>query len=208
VNDFAVPRTTDAHGAAAVAAAARARRGPSAAFWGMALFVASEATLFAMLIGTYFYLRFKNIHWPPAGVPEPKVLVPLVLLGVLVATSVPMQLAARAGRAGRLGAVRLLLAVALVVQSGYFAMEVHEYFGDLSKFVPSAHAYGSIYFLLLGADHAHVALGLLMNLWLLGKLARGLTTYRLNALTAIAFYWHAVNVITIAVTLSILSAAL
>ncbi len=208
MNEFAVPRTTDAHGAAEVAAAARARRGPTAAFWGMALFVASEATLFAMLIGTYFYLRFKNVHWPPAGTPDPKLVVPLVLLGALVATSVPMQLAARAGRAGRLGAVRLLLAAALVVQSGYFAMAVHEYLGDLSRFAPSAHAYGSIYFLLLGADHAHVALGLLMNLWLLGKLARGLTTYRLNALTAIAFYWHAVNVITIAVTLTILSAAL
>jgi cytochrome c oxidase subunit 3 len=208
VNEYAVPRSTEARGAADVVAAARARRGPTTAFWGMALFVASEATLFAMMIGTYFYLRIKNLDWPPHGIPEPKVVVPLVLLGVLVAGSVPMQLAVRAGRAGRLAAARSFLLVALVVQSGYFAMEVHEYAGDLSKFRPAAHAYGSIYFLLLGADHAHVGLGLLLNLWLLGKLVRGLTTYRLNALGAIVFYWHAVNVITIAVTLTILSARL
>jgi cytochrome c oxidase subunit III len=208
VNEYAVPRSTESRGSAEVVAAARARRGPSPAFWGMALFVASETTLFAIMIGTYFYLRFKNVHWPPAGLPEPKVVVPLVLLGVLLTTSVPMQLAARAGRQGRLPVVRLFLMLALVVQAGYFAMEVHEYFGDLSKFGPAAHAYGSIYFLLLGADHAHVALGLLMNAWLLAKLGRGLTTYRLNALTAIAFYWHAVNAITLAVALTTLSAAL
>ncbi len=47
---------------------------------------------------------------------------------------------------------------------------------DLSRFSPSDHAYGSIYFLLLGADHAHVALGLLFDVWLLAKLVRGLTT--------------------------------
>jgi heme/copper-type cytochrome/quinol oxidase subunit 3 len=184
------------------------RREPSLAWWGMALFVAAETTLFGVLVATYFYLRFKNVEWPPHGVPEPKLVVPLVLLGVLVLTSVPMQLALRAVHARRLGAARLLLVLALAVQAGYFAMQVHEYAGDLGRFAPSDHAYGSIYYTLLGADHAHVALGLLLDLWLLGKLARGLTRYRLNAFSAITLYWHAVNVITIAVTLTTLSPAL
>jgi heme/copper-type cytochrome/quinol oxidase subunit 3 len=184
------------------------RREPSLAWWGMALFVAAETTLFGVLVATYFYLRFKNVEWPPHGIPEPKLVVPLVLLGVLVLTSVPMQLALRAVQARRLGAARLLLVLALVVQAGYFAMQVHEYAGDLGRFAPSDHAYGSIYYTLLGADHAHVALGLLLDLWLLGKLARGLTRYRLNAFSAITLYWHAVNVITIAVTLTTLSPAL
>jgi heme/copper-type cytochrome/quinol oxidase subunit 3 len=184
------------------------RREPSLAWWGMALFVAAETTLFGVLVATYFYLRFKNVEWPPHGIPEPKLGVPLVLLAVLVVTSVPMQLALRAVYARRLGAARLLLALALIVQAGYFAMQVHEYAGDLGRFAPSDHAYGSIYYTLLGADHAHVALGLLLDLWLLGKLARGLTRYRLNAFSAITLYWHAVNVITIAVTLTTLSPAL
>jgi cytochrome c oxidase subunit III len=208
VTDFAVSNTTEARNAAEAAAAARARGRPSLAWWGMAMFVASETTLFAMMIGSYFLLRFKNLRWPPAGIPEPKLVLPLVLLGVLLATAVPVFLAVRAGRGGRLPAARIFLVGALVVQAGYFAMEVHEYFGDLSRFSPSDHAYGSIYFLLLGADHAHVALGLLFDLWLLGKLVRGMTTYRLNALSAIAFYWYAVYAITIAVTLTTLSARL
>jgi heme/copper-type cytochrome/quinol oxidase subunit 3 len=207
MSDFAVPRSTDARNAAEAAAVARARRGPTVAWWGMAMFVASETALFAMMIGSYFYTRFKNVDWPPQGIAEPKVVVPLILLGVILTTSGPMQLSARAGRAGRLGAARRFLLAALVVQAGYFAMQVHLYFDDLSKFTPQQHAYGSLYFTLLGADHAHVALGLLFDVWLLGKLARGLTTYRLNALGAIAFYWHAVNVITLAVTLTVLSPA-
>jgi heme/copper-type cytochrome/quinol oxidase subunit 3 len=188
--------------------AARRPRPRPLGWWGMAMFVAGEVTLFGVMIATYFYLRFKNVTWPPRGVPEPKVVVPLVLLAVLLATSVPVQAAVRAGRAGRAGAVRRLFALALLVQGGYFAMSVHDYIGDLSHFSASDHAYGSIYFLLLGADHAHVALGLLLDLWLLGKLAGGLTRYRSNALAAIALYWHAVNAITLAVTLTILSAAL
>jgi cytochrome c oxidase subunit III len=184
------------------------RPGPSKAWWGMAMFVAGESALFAMMIGTYFYLRFKNVQWPPHGIPEPKVVVPLVLLAVLLATSVPMQLALVSGRAGRLGRTRILLLLALVVQAGYFAMQVHEYANDLSQFRPSENAYASIYYTLLGADHAHIAIGILFNLWLIAKLMRGFTAYRLRALEAIAFYWLAVNMITLVVTLTILSAAL
>lgn len=184
------------------------RRGQSLGWWGMAMFVAAESALFAMLVGTYFYLRFKNLEWPPHGIPEPKVAVPLVLLGALVAAGVPMWLAARAGSTGRLPAARAFLTLALVVQAGVFAMDVHEYAGDLSRFRPADHAYASIYYVLLGAAHAHVAAGLLFDVWLLGKLARGLTPYRLNALSAIALYWYAVDVLAVVVTLTILSAAL
>ena len=184
------------------------RREPSRAWWGMAMFIAAEDTLFGVMVATYFYLSFMNVEWPPQGIPKPVLAVPLVLLGVLLLTSVPMQLALVAAHARRLAAVRRLLALALFVQAGYFAMQVHQYADDLGRFTPSEHAYGSIYFTLLGADHAHVALGLLLNLWLLGKLARGLTRYRLNALSAITFYWHAVNAITIVVTLTTLSPAL
>ncbi|MGH3026165.1 MAG: cbb3-type cytochrome c oxidase subunit I, partial [Gaiellaceae bacterium] len=41
-------------------------------WWGMAIFVASEATLFGTIVGTYVYLSLQNPHWPPAGVAEPK----------------------------------------------------------------------------------------------------------------------------------------
>jgi heme/copper-type cytochrome/quinol oxidase subunit 3 len=174
----------------------------------MAMVIAAEATLFAMMIGSYFLLRFKNIAWPPRGIPEPKVVLPLVLLGVLLLSLVPVQLAWRAARDGLIARARVLIVSAVILQAGYFAMEVHLFDDDLHDFTPHTHAYGSIYYTLLGASHAHIALGLLLNLWLLWKLSRGLTQYRLNGFHAITFYWVAVGAITTAVTLTTLSPAL
>jgi cytochrome c oxidase subunit III len=182
--------------------------GRPTAWWGMLILVASEATLFGAFIGTYFYLRFKNPAWPPDGLPEPKVVVPLIMTGVLLSTSIPVQLASNAARAGRLAATRAWILLALVVQAGYFAYEVHDFDDQLRVFDITHNAYSSIYYTLLGADHAHVALGLLFNLWLLWKLAGGLTRYRVHATQAIAFYWHAINALTLVVTLTLLSAAI
>ena len=177
-------------------------------WWGMAIFVASEATLFGALLGTYWYLRFKAVHWPPLGTPEPKVVLPLVLTAILVATSVPMQMALRAAQERRLAATRLLLAVALAAQATYFGLQIHLFLDDLAKFSPGEHAYGSIYFTLLGAHHAHVGIGLLLDVWFLLRLSTGLTRYRLSGLWAATFFWHFVNGLAVLVVLTQVSPAL
>ena len=183
-------------------------RGSGVGFWGMAMVVASEVTLFGTFIGTYYYLRFTNVHWPPPGTPEPRVVVPLIMVGVLATTSLTMQLAARAARRARLWTARLFLVWALTVQCGYLVYEIHDYVAQLHRSAPQDNAYSSIYYTLLGADHAHVAIGILLVAWLLWKLLRGLTRYRLNAIQVVAFYWHAVNLLTLIVTGVLLSATL
>jgi cytochrome c oxidase subunit III len=208
VSERLVPRTTEARNAREAAVLAGRRRGPSVAFWGMAMLVASEVTLFGTFVGSYYYLRFGARHWPPTGTPEPRVAVPLIMVGLLVTTSLPMQLAASAARRGRLWRTRFLLVWALVVQCGYLAWAIHDYVHQLHRSTPQDNAYSSIYYVLLGADHAHVAVGILLVVWLLLKLARGLTMYRLNATQAVAFYWHAVNVLTLIVLGVLLSARL
>jgi cytochrome c oxidase subunit III len=200
------PRTTEARSAAEVARLARERLGLPTALWGMAMVIASEGTIFGALVGTYWYLHLRAAEWPPAGIPEPRVVVPMVLAGVLLLTSIPMQLASVAVRAGRVAATRFFIVVALIVQAGYFAFEVHDFGDELKKFDITHNAYSSIYYTLLGADHAHVAVGLLLDVWLLWKLARGLTMYRLNATLAITWYWHFVNVLTVVVIGTLTSA--
>jgi cytochrome c oxidase subunit III len=200
------PHTTEARNAAEVARLARERLGLPTALWGMLMVIASEGTIFGTLVGTYWYLHLRAPEWPPDGIPEPRVVVPMVLAGVLLLTSIPMQLASLAVRAGRLAATRFFIVVALVVQSGYFAFEVHDFGDELKKFDITHNAYSSIYYTLLGADHAHVAVGLVLNVWLLWKLARGLTMYRLNATLAITWYWHFVNVLTVVVIGTLTSA--
>jgi heme/copper-type cytochrome/quinol oxidase subunit 3 len=202
-----VPRTTAATGRDAVRRAVARRSGPPAAWWGMAMFVVSEGVLFGAFVGTFFYLRFNDPVWPPHGDPEPKVVIPIVMVAVLSTTSFLMQGAWRAVREGLLGLTRALVVTALVVQSGYFAYEVNDYADQLRKLPVSRDAYSSIHYVLLGADHAHVFVGILFDVWLIWKLARGITTYRANALQAITWYTHFVNVLTWVVIGTITSAA-
>lgn len=208
VPESAVPHTTEARNVREVIALVPRRREPSVALWGMAMFVASEATLLVSMIASYYYLRFQTPTWPPAADPKPEVAIPLILVAVLALTSVPMLLAVGAARQGRLMATRLLIAAALVVQVGYFVYEVHDFARQVHHDPISTDAYSSIYFTLLGADHAHVFVGLVLSVWLLWKLLRGLTMYRLNAVQVVAFYWVVVNVLTLVITGVLLSVRL
>ncbi|HZP73230.1 MAG TPA: cytochrome c oxidase subunit 3 [Gaiellaceae bacterium] len=201
-----IPRTTAATGSDVPRVLAR-RTGPPAAWWGMLMLVASESVLFGAFIGTFFYLRFNDPQWPPAGDPHPKILLPVIWALVLATTSPLMQLAWRAARRGSLMAVRSFIVVALAIQTAYFGWEVHDYHDELSAMPIGRDAYTSIHYVLLGADHAHVFAGLLFDLWLLWKFSRGITTYRANALQAITWYWHFVVILTLVVTAAITSAA-
>jgi heme/copper-type cytochrome/quinol oxidase subunit 3 len=85
------------------------------------------------------------------------------------------------------------------VQSAYLGVQIHEFLSDLDKVSPKQSGYGSIYVTLIGAHHVHVVAGILMELWLLGRLFGGLTNYRLTALRVIALYWYFVNAVAIPV---------
>ena len=202
MTEYSITRSMDATTARATARASRERLAHANGWWGMLIFVLTEATLFIMLFATYYYLRFRNVHWPPPGVPEPKVLVPALLTGVLLGTSVLMQSAVAAARRADLSFARLALAGAALVQAAYLVAQIHLFLDDLDKFQPSGSAYASIYFVLLGTHHTHVLVGVLLNAWLLLRLLPGITNYRFVGLHAATLYWHFVNLAAIPVLLT------
>jgi cytochrome c oxidase subunit III len=203
-----VTRSEEARSGVAAAYAARRRRALPSGVWGIALLVATESALFGTLLASYWYLRAKNVDWPPPGVESPKVVLPLALTGILVTTSVPMALAARAVRAARPERAMLLLLLAVAVQGAYLGLQIHLFASDFDKFSPSGSAYGSIYFTLLGAHHVHVLVGMLLNLFLAARLLSGLTNYRAIGVRAAAIYWHFVNIVAVFVVLTQLSPSL
>jgi len=203
-----VTRSTRAESAPAAARVARARRGQPNGWWGAALLVATDTALFGSIIASYFYLRFQAVEWPPPGIEAPSVALPLALTGALVATSVPMFLAVRFARAGRPRGAWTAILAAATVQAGYLAWQIVLFTDDFAKFRPTGTAYGSIYYTLLATHHAHVLVGLLIDCWLLARLASGLTNYRVIAVRVGALYWYFVNAIAIAVVLTQLSPSL
>lgn len=205
----AVTRSSAAWTASAAGQVSRQRLAEPNGWWGMALFLCAEVALFGTLIGSYFYLDFQAKQWPPAGIKSPSVLLPLLATGVLVAMSLPMFLAARSARAGRRGNVIALIVVALAVQSCYLALQILLFRHDLNQFSPQGSAYGSIYFTLLAVHHAHVLLGILLDLTVLFFLAyRGLTNYWLIGVRGLALYWHVINVVAVLVVFTQLAPSL
>ena len=182
--------------------ATRARRAMPNGWWGVLILIASEAALFGTLIGTYFYLRFNSTSWPPPGLEKPEIATPTVLTAILVLTSLPMLVARRAARAGRLATVRACLWGAVVVQCAYLGYQVHAFADELTRHSPRDGAYSSIYFTLVGAHHAHVLVGILLSIGLGLKLTRGLTHYRVVGTRAVSLYWHFTNAIAVFVLLT------
>ncbi|HEY7076404.1 MAG TPA: cytochrome c oxidase subunit I [Solirubrobacteraceae bacterium] len=181
---------------------AQRRRSAPSGWWGMGLFLATETALFGTLIGSYFYLRFTSPQWPQGGIAAPSAALPLALTAGLLLSCLPMMGASRAAARGRGRAAFWLVALAFAMQSGYLAVQIVSYLDDLHTFHPDANAYASIYFTLLGAHHAHVLVGLLLDVWLLARLVRGLTAYRAIAVRAVALYWYVVALIGVAVVLT------
>jgi heme/copper-type cytochrome/quinol oxidase subunit 3 len=176
------------------------RRAMPNGWFGMAVFLASETTIFGTLIASYFYLRFTSPQWPQGGIAAPSVALPISLTAALVLTVLPMAAASAAARRGHLRVTWAAVLLAVTVQGAYLAAQILSFKHDLGSFTPRTNAYGSIYFSLLATHHAHVAVGILLNLWLLGRLALGgFTRYRINAVRSIALYWYVVAAIAIAV---------
>lgn len=194
-----VPRSMEATTGPAAAAVEHERRTLPRGIWAIALVIATEFTLFASLIATYFYLRFRTDVWPPAGIPKPLVAEPLLLTAMLVLSTVPMAAAVRAARRARRHLAWWLVAAATAIQGTYLGLQINLFADDLRKFSPGDDAYGSIYFTLLGVHHAHVAVGLVLDTWLLGALLFGLTNYRLLTLRIAAYYWYFVAAVGVAV---------
>jgi heme/copper-type cytochrome/quinol oxidase subunit 3 len=167
----------------------------------MALVIATEATFFAYLIFSYFYLAsMATGPWPPSGAPDLKLALPNTIL--LIISSGTIWWAESGIRKGKQGQLRLGLAITFVLGIVFLALQVLEY--SQKTFSPATDAYGSLFFTITGFHGAHVFAGLLMNIviqiwaWL-GQF----TARRHLAVSNVAMYWHFVDVVWIVVFLSL-----
>lgn len=185
------------------------RSSAPAGVWGMALFLAAEVALFGTLIGSYFYLESGVKAWPPPGTPKPDVLLPVLATIYLLLTLIPVHLAASASRRRERARTVTAITTTLILQCGYLAWQIVLFGDDLHRFSPQQNAYGSIYFTLLAVHHAHVALGLALDLVLIWQLStKGLTRYWLIAVRNLTLYWYVVGSLAVVVLFTQISPSL
>jgi heme/copper-type cytochrome/quinol oxidase subunit 3 len=170
-------------------------------WWGMLLLIATEATLFAVLIASYFYLRFQiGPAWPPDGIEPPELLAPSFSTAILVASSLPIALAAAGLRRGRFETLTGNLLAAFLLGALFLGLQAHSWNESLDVVTPQTNAYGSLFYTLSGVHTAHVVVGVLLVGWILVRAWRG--AYRSERhveIDAVALYVHFVNATSIAV---------
>jgi cytochrome c oxidase subunit III len=174
-----------------------AAEGRSPSWWGMVLLIFTEATFFAILLLSYFYLRFQTgPTWPPDGIEKPDLFLVSIMTPILVLSSVPMHWADTGIREGRLWRLRLGLLATLAQGGTFLGLQAVEYHTLLDKFTPRTDAYGSLFFTITGFHGLHVAVGLLLIAWLLVNSFRGRwTRHSHQAVANIALYWHFVDLV-------------
>jgi heme/copper-type cytochrome/quinol oxidase subunit 3 len=164
-------------------------------WWGMLMLIATELTLFALLLFSYFFVRFKSAPpWPPDGIKDPKLLKPAVMTVILLASSGPIWWAERGIRLGR--SYRLLAGFAggFLLGAAFLTLQVFEYLEKVKESTPRTDAYSSLFYTITTLHGAHVLVGLLLIAWTWLRALRGrYTRARHVAVQTTALYWHFVD---------------
>ncbi len=179
--------------AAAPGAVMAHRRTPPAVL-GMILLVASELMFFGGLFAAYFTLRGGTASWPPPDV-ELDMGLTVVATVLLTASSVTMSRAIQGLRRqdGDAGKPLAWLLATLALGGAFLAIKVFEL--AVAPFGPSSHAYGSVFFTMLGAHGVHLAVGMALVAVLLSR-ARSMSS---GGREAVGLYWHFVDVVWLAI---------
>jgi len=182
--------------------AGHAARGISNPILGMLLFITSEVMFFSGLFAAYFSTRAHELGTQPwqngQALLNPLSLI-LVATIILISSSFTCQFAVWAIRRGdRTGFLRNI-AITFVLGIVFLLLQAYDYsllFGE--GLTLSSSMFGTTYFTLTGFHGAHVFGGVLMLGVVLYRGTAGQFSARHHdAVEAVSFYWHFVDVVWI-----------
>jgi cytochrome c oxidase subunit III len=176
-----------------------AEGGKSSAFWGMVVLIFTEATFFAILFLSYVYLRFQSgATWPPPPLEKPSLFLISIMTPILVLSSVPAHMADSGIRGGNIKRLRWGLVLTIAQAGAFIGLTIVEWLEKIhvEHLKPWTNAYGSIFFTIVGFHGVHVAVGVLLLLWLLVYAFRGRWTESNHVpVQNVILYWHFVDVV-------------
>ena len=184
---------------------------------GTIVWLASELMFFAALFAIYFTIRQVA---PELWDSQPQLLnIPFSLTNttILVLSSVTCQAgvyAAERGQVSRLGGpldimrwgLREWFILTFIMGSLFIAGQIYEYAQLVGEGLTlSSDPYGSIFYLATGFHGIHVTGGLIAFLLVLGRtyMARRFTYEQATSAIVVSYYWHFVDVVWIALYLTI-----
>lgn len=166
-------------------------RSASNAWWGMVLIVATEGALFAVMLASYFYIRWQaDGGWPPDG-KDPALLRPSLIAAALVLSATTMALAEAGIRRGSTRRLTAGLLATLALGGAFVALQSIDYVAKLPDTSPQDGAYDSLTYVITGAHAVHVVVGMLLLMWIQGRAWTGAYDERRHVgVDVIALYWY------------------
>ncbi len=164
--------------------------------FGTVVFLASESMVFAALLAAYYYLRGAAAQWPPAGT-DIDVTGMAIGTALLAFGSVTMAIAQAGAMRGKRVVARVMLLLTIVAAVSFLALEWSDWHN--ANYRISDTAYATIYYVLTGTHFAHVAAGVVLLAAVAIFLGKPAFTREHHAgVEAIAYYWHFVFVVWLA----------
>jgi heme/copper-type cytochrome/quinol oxidase subunit 3 len=175
--------------------------GHSMEWWGMILFIASEALIFANFIAAYLYLEIRNWNNGAWKLPS-DITYPIINTIILICSSFPVHLAGRGIARGNQNQLKLGLFLTILMGAVFLGGQVFEYSGLFGNFgfTPQSSIFGSAFFTLTGFHGLHVTVGAIFLLICLIRSMRGdFTAKKHFAVQAAEMYWHFVDIVWVIV---------
>lgn len=163
--------------------------------FGVTIFLLSESMVFVSFFAAYITLRLSSDQWLPAGVTGPEASPEVIVNSVvLVSSSFVIYFAERALKQNKLNLFRLLWLTTSAMGIYFLVGEVKEWL-ELD-FGLSTGLVGGTFYLLTGFHGLHVAIGVFLQLIMLGRSFR-LQNYENGhfGVSAATLFWHFVDVI-------------
>jgi cytochrome c oxidase subunit I+III len=157
-----------------------AMTGPrSHAWWAVVVFLIVDGAILASLLFSWFYLAAGAIEWPPAGGAAPAAgWSALAALG-WIASSATIEYATRMLRGMRRRMHAATTALGIVLLGGAFAVMAHAL--ESTGVEPATHSFGAMAHTLFYWQAVHVAVAVLMGLFVLARIWRGLVDHQHRA---------------------------
>jgi cytochrome c oxidase subunit III len=169
---------------------------------GVTIWLASELMFFAGLFAAYFTLKAHNEPvWPPPDVHFELWRTGLFTV-VLVVSSLTMHFAVQSAERNRRQLSMWLMISTVVLGALFLTNQLLEY--SALDFTIDSNAYATIYYTLTGFHALHVAAGLValvMVTWVV--FSRASKVPSAHTLRVTGYYWHLVDVVWIAVFLTV-----
>jgi heme/copper-type cytochrome/quinol oxidase subunit 3 len=159
-------------------------------WWSTMIIIAIESTVFALAIGSYFYIQGNEEAWPPPDTALPGLLWPTINVFILLASLIPNELTKRAAEDMRLGAVRVWITIAVLFSVAFVAVRAIEY--TRLNVSWDSNAYGSVTWTLLSFHTLHLVTDLIDStvLTVLMFTKHGDKPKRFVDVAENAYYWY------------------